>query len=106
MRGGAPAAHEVCSGIIRHERCCIAVDPLVAYAYKIFGDSKKLLISDALILHSLGVSLDLSLRSQRLTDLPMRWRLNLRHIQMLASLRGRRCYAHRCTAFHWWLLAL
>jgi hypothetical protein len=42
-------------GIIRHERWCITLDPLVYYAYEIVAEPGKLSIGDALILHALGV---------------------------------------------------
>jgi hypothetical protein len=49
------AACEHCEGIIRHESWCITSNPLVYYAYEIVAEPGKLLVGDALILHSLGV---------------------------------------------------
>ena len=51
----AQAACEHCEGIIRHEPWCITLDPIVRYAYQIVLDPCQLTMSDALILHSLGV---------------------------------------------------
>lgn len=54
-RHHARAACPHCEGIIRHERWCITLHPLVYYAYLIVADPGKLTVGDALILHSLGV---------------------------------------------------
>jgi hypothetical protein len=51
----AAAACGHCEGIIRREIWCIALDPMVYYAYQIVADPSKLTIGDALILHALGV---------------------------------------------------
>jgi hypothetical protein len=52
----AQAACEHCQGIIRHERWCITLDPVVYYAYQVVVDPSKWTLSDQLILHSLGVA--------------------------------------------------
>lgn len=54
-RYNAQAACQHCGGIVRHERWCIRVDPVVSYAYQIVADPNNLTTGDALILHSLGV---------------------------------------------------
>ena len=47
---------EHCGGIVRHERWCITRDPFVQYAFAAVQDPEKLSLSDALILHALGVN--------------------------------------------------
>jgi hypothetical protein len=54
-RYNAATACEHCGGIVRHERWCITRDALVQYAFAAVLDAEKLTISDALILHALGV---------------------------------------------------
>ena len=44
-----------CEGIIRHERWCQTLNPVVYYACKIVVSPKELTMGDAIILHSLGV---------------------------------------------------
>jgi hypothetical protein len=44
-----------CEGVIRHERWCLALNPVVHYACEIVIYPDKLTIGDAIILHSLGV---------------------------------------------------
>jgi len=51
----ALAACEHCEGIIRYERWCQTVNPVVCYACKIVVSADELAIGDAIILHSLGV---------------------------------------------------
>jgi hypothetical protein len=51
----AKSACEHCGGVIRHERWCITVDPLVQYAYEVVLHPEKLSRVDQLILHALGV---------------------------------------------------
>jgi len=55
-RYNAEAACKHCGRVIRHEPWCIMIDPLVRYAYEILVDPSKLTLTDALILHSLGVT--------------------------------------------------
>ena len=55
-RYSAQEACEHCEGIVRHEPWCITLDPMVYYAYEIVADSSKLMLGDAIILHSLGVT--------------------------------------------------
>ena len=55
-RYSAQSACEHCKGIVRHERWCITIDPLVHYAYQVVADPSKLTVGDALILHSLGAA--------------------------------------------------
>jgi hypothetical protein len=52
------AACEHCEGIIRHERWCRTLNPVVSYACKIVVSADELAIGDAIILHSLGVLWD------------------------------------------------
>lgn len=52
----AQSACEHCEGIVRHERWCITIDPVVRYAYEIVLEPNKLTFEDTLILHSLGVA--------------------------------------------------
>jgi glycerol-3-phosphate cytidylyltransferase-like family protein len=51
----AESACQHCEGVIRHERWCLALNPLVYYACEIVIYPDKLTIGDAIILHSLGV---------------------------------------------------
>ncbi len=51
----AHAECEHCGGIVSHKRWCITRDALVQYAYAAVHDADKLTVSDALILHALGV---------------------------------------------------
>jgi len=51
----AQAACEDCEGIIRHERWCQTLNPVVCYACKIVVSPEELTIGDAIILRSLGV---------------------------------------------------
>jgi hypothetical protein len=44
-----------CAGVFRHEPWCITHDPIVAYAYEIVAEPKKITLGDALILRGLGV---------------------------------------------------
>jgi hypothetical protein len=50
------AAYEHCSGVVRHESCCITHNSLVYYAYDIVLDAEKLTLADQLILHALGAT--------------------------------------------------
>jgi hypothetical protein len=52
------AAREHCAGIIRHERWCQTLNPVVCYACKIVVSADELAIGDAIVLHSLGVLFD------------------------------------------------
>ncbi len=54
----AQVACEHCEGIIRHERWCGTLNPVVSYACKIVVSADELAIGDAIILHSLGVLWD------------------------------------------------
>jgi hypothetical protein len=54
-RYSAQTECEHCGGIVRHERWCITCDPVVQYAYAVVIEPDKLTLSDALILHALGV---------------------------------------------------
>jgi hypothetical protein len=54
----AQAACEHCEGIVRHERWCQTLNPVVCYACKIVVSADELAIGDAIILHSLGVLWD------------------------------------------------
>ena len=54
-RYNARAACEHCEGVIRHEKWCITLDPIVYYAYQVVADPSQLTMGDTLILHSLGV---------------------------------------------------
>ena len=47
-------------GIVRHERWCQTLNPVVCYACKIVVSADDLAIGDATILHSLGVLWDRS----------------------------------------------
>ena len=51
----AQSACEHCVGIIRRERWCQTLNPVVGYACKIAVYPDELTIGDAIILHSLGV---------------------------------------------------
>jgi hypothetical protein len=51
-------ACEHCEGIIRHERWCQTLNPVVGYACKIVVSADELAIGNAIILHSLGVLWD------------------------------------------------
>lgn len=51
----AESACEHCGGIVRHERWCITRNAIVQYAFGAVLDPEKLMVSDALILHALGV---------------------------------------------------
>jgi hypothetical protein len=55
-RYNAQAACEHCAGVIRHEKWCITLDPIVYYAYQVVADPSQLTLRDSLILHSLGVT--------------------------------------------------
>lgn len=52
----AESACEHCGGIVRHERWCVTRDATVRYAFGAVLDPEKLMLSDALILHALGVA--------------------------------------------------
>jgi len=52
----AESACEYCDGVVRHERWCIVVNPVVSYAYEAVLDAGKLTVTDQLILHALGVA--------------------------------------------------
>ena len=54
-RYNAQSACQLCEGIIRHERWCLTLNPVVHYACEIVVCPGKLTIGDAMILHSLGV---------------------------------------------------
>jgi len=54
----AQGACEHCEGIIRHERWCQTLNPVVCYACKIVVSPDELTIGDAIILPSLGVPWD------------------------------------------------
>jgi glycerol-3-phosphate cytidylyltransferase-like family protein len=54
-RYNAQAACEHCEGVIRHEKWCITLDPIVYYAFQVVADPTKLTLGDSLMLHSLGV---------------------------------------------------
>lgn len=54
-RYNAQSACQHCEGVIRHERWCLAQNPVVRYACEIVVCPDKLTIGDAIILHSLGV---------------------------------------------------
>jgi hypothetical protein len=54
-RTPTPEVCEHCGRILRHEKWCVARDPLVRYAYAIVTDAEKLTLRDRLILHALGV---------------------------------------------------
>jgi len=51
----AESTCEHCGGIVRHEKWCITCDALVQYAYSVVLEPEKLILSDRLILHALGV---------------------------------------------------
>lgn len=55
-RYNAQAACEHCKGVVRHERWCVMVDPVVHYPYEVVLDAAKLTLADRLILHALGVA--------------------------------------------------
>ena len=55
-RYAAENACEFCDGVIRHAFWCIQENPAVMYAYEAFLDASKLLQSDHLLLHALGVT--------------------------------------------------
>jgi glycerol-3-phosphate cytidylyltransferase-like family protein len=54
-RYNAQSACQYGEGVIRHERWCLAQNPVVRYACEIVVYPDKLTIGDAIILHSLGV---------------------------------------------------
>jgi glycerol-3-phosphate cytidylyltransferase-like family protein len=54
-RYAALSACQHCEGVIRHERWCLALNPVVCYACEIIVSPDKLTIGDAIILDSLGV---------------------------------------------------
>lgn len=51
----AQSACQHCEGVIRQERWCRALNPVVRYAREIIVSPDKLTVGDAIILHSLGV---------------------------------------------------
>jgi hypothetical protein len=56
--GNGYNAQAACEGIVRHERWCQTLNPVVCYACKIVVSADELAIGDAIILHSLGVLWD------------------------------------------------
>jgi hypothetical protein len=52
----AQSACQHCEGIICHERWCLTLNPVVHYACEIVLYPDKLILEDAIILHSLGVT--------------------------------------------------
>jgi glycerol-3-phosphate cytidylyltransferase-like family protein len=54
-RYNAQSACQHCEGVIRHERWCLTLNPVVHYACEIVVYPDKLTIGDAIILHSQGV---------------------------------------------------
>jgi glycerol-3-phosphate cytidylyltransferase-like family protein len=54
-RYNAQSACQHCKGVIRHERGCLAQNPVVRYACEIVVYPDRLTIGDAILLHSLGV---------------------------------------------------
>lgn len=55
-RQNAQGVCEHCRGVNKHESWCVILDPKVSYARQIVNEASKLTFSDALILHSLGVT--------------------------------------------------
>ena len=51
----AESSCQHCEGMVHHEHWCLTLNPVVHYACEIVMFPDKLVIGDAIILHSLGV---------------------------------------------------